>query len=73
MLTLYFCEAIILNSENWQLAEEHEIELAFDDVNAKVKCVVTATKEGMARVKFIDMPAGIANKLSYLYMKTVAN
>ena len=66
-------KATLVNRDNWKADEEHELELAFDDIKAKVKCVVTQVKENLATVKFINMPASIANKLTYHYMKATAN
>ncbi len=63
-------DAVIVNQYSWQLGEEHELELRFDDVNAKLKCVVTKIENNLATVKFKDMPAGIANRLAHRYMKT---
>jgi hypothetical protein len=65
--------ATIINSEHWQVGDERELELIFDDVNVKLKCVVVKVEHNLAMVKFTDMPASIANKLSYRYMKMVAN
>ena len=65
--------ATIVNYYNWQIGEEHELELAFDDIRTKLKCVVTGINRSLATVKFTDMPASVANKLTYRYMKTAAN
>ena len=65
-------KAVIVNLHNWQVGEEHELELAFDDVHVEVKCLVIQTNDNKAIVKFMDMPDSIANKLTYHYMKSAA-
>ena len=65
--------AVIVNRDNWQVGSEYELELSIDSLTAKVKCVVTEIKRNLATVKFVDMPAGIANKIAYHYMKTAEN
>ena len=65
-------KAVIVNRYDWLVGEEHELELAFDDINTKVKCIVTKTDDREATVKFIDMPESVANKLTYHYMKSAA-
>ena len=62
-------EALIINRENWKLGEERYLELMFDDVKAKIRCVVTNVDKSYATVKLLDMPAGVYNKLTYRYMK----
>ena len=62
--------AIIVNRNSWQVGEEHEIELAIDGTKANVKCVVTKIEHNLATVRFVDLPAAIANKIAYRQMKT---
>ena len=64
--------AVIVNRDNWQLGEEHELELMFEDIKAKLKCVVTKVERNLATVKFTDIPASIADKLTDRYVKTAA-
>ena len=63
-------KAVIVNQHNWQVGEEHVLKLAFDDINVEVKCLVVQANDNKATVKFINMPEGIANKLTYRYMKS---
>ncbi|MBR3676498.1 MAG: hypothetical protein IKN71_05130, partial [Alphaproteobacteria bacterium] len=62
--------ATIVNRDNWQVGEEHEIALAIDGTKANVKCVVTKVESNLATVKFVELPAAIANKIAYRQMKT---
>lgn len=65
--------AVIVNRDNWLPGEEHELQLSFDDVNVTLKCVVTEVKRNLATVRFTDMPASVANRLTYRYMRVAAN
>lgn len=62
-------EALIINRENWKLGEERYLELTFDDVKAKIRCIVTNVDKSYAIVKLLDMPPSVYNKLTYRYMK----
>ena len=62
-------EALIINRENWKLGEERYLELMFDDVKAKIRCIVTNVDKSYAIVKLLDMPPSVYNKLTYRYMK----
>ena len=64
--------AVIVNRENWQLGEERELELMFDDVKTKIRCKVIDIDKHYATVELLDMPSGIYNRLAYRYLK-VAN
>lgn len=61
--------AVLLNSDNWQTGEEHELELTIDGQKTKVKFVVAKVERNLATIKFVDLPPGLANKIAYLYMK----
>ena len=65
--------AVIVNNDNWQVGDEQAIELSIDGLTATIKCVVTKIERNLATVKFINMPASIANKIAYRYMKTAEN
>ena len=65
--------AVIVNRDNWLPGEEHELQLSFDDVDVTLKCVVTEVKRNLATVRFTDMPASVANRLTYRYMRVAAN
>ena len=61
--------AVIVNRDNWQVGDEQVLNIVFGDVKADIRCKVTAISEHYATVKFLDMPAGVYNKLAYRYMK----
>ena len=61
--------AVIVNRENWQLGEEKELELMFDDVKTKIHCKVISIDRNYATVLFTDMSDGVYNKLAYRYLK----
>ncbi|MBQ7633118.1 MAG: hypothetical protein IJS88_03300, partial [Alphaproteobacteria bacterium] len=61
--------AVIVNRENWQVGEEKELELMFDDVKTKIHCKVISIDRNYATVLFTDMSDGVYNKLAYRYLK----
>ena len=65
--------ATIVNRLDWQVGEEHEINLKFDEINATVKCEVVKVRGNLAQVKFKNLPQSVANKITYRYMKMAAN
>ena len=64
--------AVIANENNWQVGEEREIEFFIDNKKIKVKCVASKVKNNSVVINFVNMPASIANRIAYYYMKTAS-
>ena len=65
--------ATIVNNDNWQIGEQHDITLQFDNVDVTVKCEVIKVENELAQVKFKNLPQDVANKITYRYMKIANN
>ena len=67
--------ATIHNTDNLKVGDTKEITLKFkdSDIDVKVKSKVIYTEFDMAYVKFEDMPADVANQITYRYMQRVSS
>ena len=61
--------ATVVNNKDWKVGDNVEVTLNFDNVDVTVKCQVIKVEDGLAQVRFKDLPKDIANKITYRYMR----
>ncbi|MBP5353214.1 MAG: hypothetical protein J6Y91_05570 [Alphaproteobacteria bacterium] len=61
--------ATIVNEGGLKVGDKIDVTLRFDDVDVTVQCQVIKVEGNLAKIKFKNLAADIANKITYRYMK----
>ena len=68
ILRLHKDGATIVNENNWKTGDNIELSIAFKGVDVTAQCKVVKVENGVAQVRFLNLPRSIANKITERYM-----
>ncbi|MBR1840627.1 MAG: leukotoxin LktA family filamentous adhesin [Alphaproteobacteria bacterium] len=68
ILRLHKDGATIVNENNWKAGDKMELSIEFEGVNIMAQCKVVKVENGVAQIRFLNLPRSIANKITERYM-----